>query len=134
MARFNSSDSEFHAGETVPPHRIAAVDRLARFAKLMDTAVRVPGTKREIGLDAAIGLVPLVGDAFTALFATWIVVESARLGVPKRKLARMMTNVLIDAGIGIVPVAGDIFDVYFKANSRNLKILRDHLRQTGPVR
>ena len=107
---------------------------MARFAKLMDTAVRVPGTKREIGLDAAIGLVPLVGDAFTALFATWIVVESARLGVPKRKLARMMTNVLIDAGIGIVPVAGDIFDVYFKANSRNLKILRDHLRQTGPVR
>jgi hypothetical protein len=128
MAKSKDFESDVRMGETVPPHLVAAVDRLARFARVMDTAVRIPGTRRYIGLDAAIGLVPLAGDAFTAAFATWIVVESARLGVPKRKLARMMANVLIDAGVGIVPVAGDIFDVYFKANSRNLEILRDHLR------
>lgn len=128
MVEYDDSRAGIRAGETVPPHLIAAVDRLARFARVMDTAVRIPGTRRHIGLDAAIGLVPLAGDAFTAAVATWIVIEAARLGVPKRKLARMMANVLIDAGAGIVPIAGDIFDVYFKANSRNIEILRDHLR------
>ncbi|MBC8793254.1 MAG: DUF4112 domain-containing protein [Tagaea sp. CACIAM 22H2] len=128
MAKFDDPEAGVRTGETVPPHLVAAVDRLARFARVMDTAIRIPGTRRYIGLDAAIGLVPIAGDAITAAAATWIVVESARLGVPKRKLARMVANVLIDAGVGIVPVAGDLFDFYFKANSRNLEILRDHLR------
>lgn len=117
------------AGETVPPDRIAALDRLERFARLMDTAVRIPGTGIRLGLDSVIGLVPGVGDAVSAAFATWIVAEAARLGVPKRKLARMMVNVLIDAGVGTIPVAGDLFDVAFKANARNFEILREHLRK-----
>jgi Domain of unknown function (DUF4112) len=117
------------AGETVPPDRISGLDRLERFARLMDTAVRIPGTGIRVGLDSAIGLVPGIGDAISAAFATWIVVEAARLGVPKRKLARMMLNVLIDAGIGAIPIAGDLFDVVFRANTRNFEILRDHLRK-----
>lgn len=116
-------------GETVPPDRIAALDRLERFARLMDTAVRIPGTGIRLGLDSVIGLVPGIGDAITAAFATWIVAEAARLGVPKRKLARMMLNVLIDAGVGAIPIAGDLFDVAFRANTRNFEILRGHLRK-----
>lgn len=118
-----------HAGETVPPDRIAALDRLERFARLMDTAIRVPGTGVRIGLDSVIGLVPGIGDAISAVFAMWIVAEAARLGVPKRKLARMMANVLIDAGVGAIPIAGDLFDVAFRANARNFEILREHLRK-----
>jgi C4-dicarboxylate transporter len=127
MAPFD--DMTARAGETVPPDRIAALDRLERFARLMDTAVRIPGTGIRVGLDSVIGLVPGIGDAVSAVFATWIVAEAARLGVPKRKLARMMGNVLIDAGIGAIPIAGDLFDVAFRANSRNFEILREHLRK-----
>lgn len=122
-------ESRARAGETVPPDRIASLDRLERFARLMDTAVRIPGTQVRLGLDSVIGLVPGIGDAVSAAFATWIVAEAARLGVPKRKLARMMANVLIDAGVGVIPVAGDLFDVVFRANTRNFEILRDHLRK-----
>jgi C4-dicarboxylate transporter len=127
MAPFD--DMTGRAGETVPPHRIAALDRLERFARLMDTAVRIPGTEIRLGLDSVIGLVPGIGDAVSAAFATWIVAEAARLGVPKHKLARMMANVLIDAGVGAIPIAGDLFDVAFRANARNFEILRDHLRK-----
>ncbi|MFM7345277.1 MAG: DUF4112 domain-containing protein [Tagaea sp.] len=127
MAPFD--DITFRAGETVPPGRIEALDRLERFARLMDTAVRIPGTGIRLGLDSVIGLVPGIGDAVSAAFATWIVAEAARLGVPKRKLARMMANVLIDAGVGAIPIAGDLFDVAFRANSRNFEILRAHLRK-----
>lgn len=128
MAPFD--DMPPRAGETVPPDRIAALDRLERFARLMDTAVRVPGTNFRLGLDSVIGLVPGIGDAISAAFASWIVLEAARLGVPKRKLARMLGNVAIDAAVGAVPIAGDLFDAVFRANTRNIEILREHLRRT----
>jgi C4-dicarboxylate transporter len=128
MAPFD--DMTARLGETVPPHRIDALDRLERFARLMDTAVRIPGTGVRLGLDSLIGLVPGIGDAISAAFATWIVAEAARLGVPRRKLARMLGNVAIDACVGAIPIAGDLFDVYFKANTRNFEILREHLRRT----
>jgi hypothetical protein len=32
---------------------------------------------------------------------------------------------------GVVPVAGDVFDVMFRANRRNVRILRDHLDRVG---
>jgi hypothetical protein len=106
--------------------RIARIDRLA---SLLDTRFVIPFTKFRFGADSLIGLAPGVGDAITAALALYIVYEAHRLGAPKTVLARMLGNVAIDGVVGIVPVAGDVFDVMFRANRRNVRILREHLER-----
>lgn len=102
------------------------IARLNALARLMDTAIRVPGTDIRFGADALLGLVPGIGDAGGALIGLFIVNEARRLGLPKRKLARMVGNLGVDAMFGAVPLAGDVFDVYFKAHKRNIGIILDH--------
>ena len=102
------------------------LNRLNALARLMDTAIQVPGTNIRFGADALIGLIPGVGDAGGALVGLYIVNEARRLGVPKRKIAKMLTNLGVDAAVGAVPLAGDLFDVYFKSHKRNIQIVLDH--------
>ncbi len=110
----------------------ATMRRLDRFAHLLDRAVRVPGTNWRIGLDGIAGFVPGVGDALTTLIAVYPILEAWRLGAPPKLLLRMLANVGIDGLAGSVPVAGDLFDVAFKANSRNVALLREHLARRQP--
>ena len=123
IATAYASGFETAAGEQDLTRRLARLNGLAR---LMDTALRVPGTNIRFGADALIGLVPGIGDASGALIGLFIVNEARRLGLPKRKLARMVANLGLDAAVGAVPLAGDMFDVYFKAHKRNIQIILDH--------
>ena len=104
--------------------RIARIDALAT---LMDTAFLIPGTNVRFGLDALIGLVPGVGDAITTIISLYIVSEARALGAPPLLIVRMLANVAVDGLIGAVPLAGDAFDVAFRANRRNMALLREHL-------
>ena len=104
--------------------RIARIDALAT---LMDTAFLIPGTQIRFGLDALIGLVPGIGDAVTTLISLYIVSEARALGAPPLLIARMVANVALDGLVGAVPLAGDAFDVAFRANRRNMALLRAHL-------
>lgn len=104
------------------------MQRLQRLADLLDAAIGIPGTRFRIGLDGVIGLLPGIGDGATLVAGLWIVHRAHRLGIPKRLVARMLANVGIDALIGAVPVAGDLFDVFWKANQRNMRLLRKHVR------
>ena len=117
-----------------PDSREAALLRLEQFAHLMDTAFVIPGINRRVGLDAVIGLVPVIGDAAGMLLASYIVYEARRLGAPRWLLARMALNIAFDGAIGAVPLAGDIFDAAFKANRRNVRLLRRHLERSGGLR
>lgn len=112
--------------------RLARLDRLAG---LMDSAVRVPGTRFRIGLDSLVGLVPGVGDTLALLPAAWILGQAWKMGAPAPVLGRMALNTGIDWALGTVPLVGDLFDVGFKANRRNVALLRGHLeKQKGPPR
>ncbi len=107
--------------------------RLNCVAQAMDSAVRIPGTRIRIGLDALIGLVPGVGDGLSALVSLWIVSEAHRLGAGSGTLARMLINVAVDTTIGAIPLAGDLFDIGWKTNQRNVRLLAQDLRTTdGP--
>ena len=117
----------FDAIKTAGPRREDAVARITLVAKLMDSAFLVPGLNRRVGLDAMLGLVPVVGDALSAAIASYIIWEARQLGLPRWKIARMIGNVAMDTAIGAVPFAGDVFDVFFKANERNLRIIHEHL-------
>lgn len=99
-------------------------DELERLAWWLDDSFRIPGTNRRVGLDGLIGLIPGVGDTATTAIAAYIVYRAWRMGAPGHVLARMGGNVAIDFLVGSVPVLGDVFDLAFKANRRNLELLR----------
>ena len=101
--------------------RIARIDALAT---LLDTALVIPGTTVRFGLDALIGLFPAVGDIITTALSLFIVHEAYQLGAPGHVIARMLGNVALDGVVGMVPLAGDAFDVMFRANMRNVRLLR----------
>jgi hypothetical protein len=41
----------------------------------------------------------------------------------------MAANVLLDTALGAIPFVGDAFDVFFKANTRNIKLLQEVQQQ-----
>ncbi|MFV0644483.1 MAG: DUF4112 domain-containing protein [Sphingomonadaceae bacterium] len=106
--------------------------RVEAMENILERGFRVPGINYEIGLDAIIGLVPVVGDFIGAALGAWIVWEARNLGMPKWKLLRMGGNVAFDTAIGLVPFAGDALDFLFRSNSRNLAILKKHLDKHHP--
>lgn len=104
----------------------AARERIESLAMLMDSALRVPGTSITIGADSVIGLVPVLGNIATTAISGYIIWEARRMGVPTFTLARMVGNVGLDAAITSVPLLGNVADVFFKANRRNIALLRKH--------
>ncbi|MEN3791157.1 DUF4112 domain-containing protein [Fulvimarina sp. MAC3] len=114
------------ADHVYDPDRIRRLKRLGKVARLMDTAIRIPGTGIRFGGDSIVGLVPGIGDAGGALVGLWSVNEARRLGMPGHKLRKMVGNLVVDAAVGTVPVVGDIFDVAFKAHRRNFAIISEH--------
>ena len=105
-----------------------ALRRLERLATVLDSAIVIPGTNLRFGIDAMLGLFPGGGDVVGAALSGYIVYESWRLGVPASGLTRMIGNVLADTLLGAVPIAGDLFDAAWKANLRNIDILRTHVQ------
>ena len=94
----------------------------------MDSAFRLPGGFR-FGLDGLIGLIPGVGDAIGVVVSLYIVARARKLGVSRGTLVRMLANVGVEGLIGSIPILGDAFDFAFKANRRNLALLRRNLRR-----
>jgi hypothetical protein len=105
--------------------------RLEALARLMDGAFVLPGTNIRLGLDAIIGLVPVAGDVISGLVSSYLIWEARQLGAPRWLIGRMMANTLLDATIGAIPVLGDAFDVAFRANMKNMALLRRHVEKRG---
>lgn len=108
-------------GNLTREQRIARIEAIA---KLLDVAFVLPGTNIRYGIDGLIGLIPVVGDIITTAISLWLVREARALGAPWYVTARMLGNVALDGVVGIVPFAGDAFDVMFRANMRNVRLLR----------
>jgi hypothetical protein len=108
------------------------LEALRRWAVLLDSAFRVPGTRIRFGLDALIGLVPGLGDLSAPAFAAVILVTAWRMRVPAIVQARMVLNAAIDMLIGLVPLLGDLVDIAWKANLRNLALLERHAKPGVP--
>ncbi|MBD2295289.1 DUF4112 domain-containing protein [Anabaena sphaerica FACHB-251] len=121
------------------PHKIAieadgyaaTLKRLRQISGLLDNAITIPGTKVGIGLDPILGLIPVGGDVLVLIFSFYIIIESARLGVSRATLSRMVVNIIIDALVGAIPMLGDLFDFAWRANSYNITLLEDYLKLPG---
>jgi hypothetical protein len=102
------------------------IRRLDLLSRLLDTAFPIPGTRWRIGVDGLLGLLPGIGDSLGAVLSTYIIFEAARLGCPKRTLLRMFGNVAVETAVGAIPIIGDLFDIAWKANVKNIALLRAH--------
>src|SRR5204862_6299284 len=98
--------------------------RMYCLAKLLDVSFILSGTNIRYGIDGLIGLFPSFGYIITTAISLWLVREARALGAAWHISARMLANVAVDAVVGIVPLAGDAFDVMFRANVRNVRLLR----------
>ncbi len=106
--------------------------RLERIASLLDSRWRIPGTGVRFGADAVLSLLPGLGPVVSTAVSAYLIWEARRLGVSAGTLLRMVGNVGLDALISAVPLAGSIGDVFFRANFRNMALLRRHLEQRWP--
>jgi len=105
--------------------------RLEWLAWFSDSALRIPGTRRTVGADGLLSIIPGVGSLMGAGLSLYVVAEALRHGAPPRVLTRMGLNIAADTLLGAVPVVGFLFDMAFKANRRNLDLLRRHLAEAG---
>lgn len=132
-AVFTRMAARIPARFTRPIDQRTFLARLERTERLMDRQIALP-LIGGIGLDAILGFVPYVGDATSALVSGSLIVDSIRYGVPRDVIARMVANMFVDLLVGAVPVVGDVFDIAFKANTRNIALVRKYLEQEARTR
>jgi Domain of unknown function (DUF4112) len=135
MALSRAGFAGFHYAVGAGPYdaaaRRAALDRLDMLATVFDTAFILPGTNVRFGVESILRLVPGIGDAAASALSFYLLYEASRLDVPRLLLARMAGNVLLEGAVGAVPFVGDAFDIYFRANRRNVALLRKHFAREG---
>jgi hypothetical protein len=120
----------YHFG--VHPPQPTSLDLLRRWAVLLDSAFRVPGTRIRFGLDAIVGLVPGLGDLVAPIFTVAVLATGLKMRVPAIVQVRMVLNAAIDMLLGLVPVLGDLVDVAWKADLRNVALLERHANPGVP--
>ncbi|MCE5289829.1 MAG: DUF4112 domain-containing protein [Nocardiaceae bacterium] len=114
--------------EQVSPEVIAhRRANIRRYADLMDSKFRIPGTKQTFGIDPIVGLIPGAGGIAGFLLSVGIVVQAVHYGARRWTLTLMLINLFLDATIGSIPVLGTVFDVVYKANNRNVNLLDHHV-------
>lgn len=110
--------------------RTRSLAEVEALAWLLDNSMPVPGTGgRRFGVDAVIGLVPGIGDIVSGALGLIVVWRGSRMGLPRIVVGRMLLNTLVDIAVGAIPILGDAFDLWFKASTRNLGLMRRHLER-----
>ncbi len=112
------------------PHlrsRTETLERLDAIARLLDSAIRVPGTNVRVGADALLNFIPGIGTAVAKGVSAYLIFEARRHGLPTLTICRMAGRVGIDLAISAVPVVGWFGDAFYRANLKNIDELRHHL-------
>jgi NAD/NADP transhydrogenase beta subunit len=115
------------------PDYARELDEVRRLAKLLDTRWKIPGIGVRFGIDPVLGLIPGAGDLVAGAISTYVIVKAHRLGAPKSMLVKMAGNVAVDTVVGAVPILGSVFDLFYKASTRNLRLLQTHLEDRNKI-
>ena len=99
--------------------------RLKLLSERLDELIKIPGTNQKIGIDAIIGVIPILGDFIGVVFSTYIMYSGIKMGVSSKVLTKMAANIAIEFIIGWIPIIGDVFDILWKANKRNVELIED---------
>ncbi|HHH50082.1 MAG TPA: DUF4112 domain-containing protein, partial [Saprospiraceae bacterium] len=100
--------------------------RLDQVAQLLDNRFRIPGTEFRFGFDSLLGLVPYVGDVITFGVSGLLILVMGRYGASSKLAFKMIANIWFDGIVGTIPIIGDFFDFGYRANLKNVQLLREH--------
>lgn len=100
-----------------------------RISSVMDDKFRLPGTNFRFGLDPILNFIPFAGDASGFVVSAVLLYIMAKNGVSRKVLILMALNICVDTAIGAIPIVGQISDFYIKANTRNIKLLKEHYQE-----
>ncbi|HEX6217944.1 MAG TPA: DUF4112 domain-containing protein [Sphingomicrobium sp.] len=106
--------------------------RVEALERVMERLIVIPGLNRPVGLDVILDLVPFAGSTAGAVLGAYMAWEARNLGMSKWQMGRMAGNVGVDWLLGLIPWVGAVPDLFFRSNSRNLKIIKRHLDRHHP--
>lgn len=119
--------------ESAMAQRQQTRERISRLAHVLDSWLAIPGTRYRVGVDALIGLVPVVGDIAGLALGLWLIWQAREIQAPARLQARMLGNLGLETVVGLVPIIGDLFDFAWRANLRNRALLLTWMDQQDAV-
>lgn len=106
------------------------LESVRRWARLMDSQFAIPGTNIRFGIDPLLGLfLPGLGSVASSVVSLAMISTMAKHGASRHLIVRMLINVFIDTVLGSVPLIGNVFDFVFRANDRNIELLRRHYEE-----
>lgn len=120
-------------GDALSADPLAVRKRVEAMEALLEGLFVIPGTNFRVGLDALLSVLPVGGTVVAGAFGSWLAWEARNLGMPKSAYWRMAGNIAFDTALGAIPVVGTVSDVFFRSNTRNLKIIRNWLDQHHPA-
>ncbi len=112
-------------------HKLAKLQHLRKLSDFLDRSLSIPGTNFRVGWESIIGLLPVGGDVIGMLFSIYILFQAFQFRLPMSILLRMAFNIILDTAVGSIPILGDIFDMTWKANTKNVNMLEQHLHEPG---
>ena len=115
------------------PNPVSPADSRLRWIEsistFMDNQFRVPGTNFRFGLDPILSFIPFGGSAASFAISAGLLLTMVKYGVSRKVLILMLGNLVLDATLGSIPVIGNIFDFFYKANQRNVNLLKRHYQE-----
>jgi len=100
----------------------------------MDRCFTVPGTSFRFGVNSLLLLVPGLGDTVAGLVSFLILsIGLSHYRVPRIVAVRMVLHSVLDTTLSAIPVVGNLWDVFFKADTRNIRLLQEYIGRSEPT-
>ena len=106
--------------------------RIEGMEKILERMFVIPGINKPVGLDVILDIIPGVGTISAAALGSYIAWEARNLGMSKWQMTRLAGNIGFDMLLGAIPWIGAIPDLFFRSNTRNLRIIKRHLDKHHP--
>ncbi|MCF2515443.1 DUF4112 domain-containing protein [Sphingomonas sp. G124] len=106
--------------------------RIEAMEQLLERMFVIPGINKPVGLDVILDIIPGIGTISAAALGSYIAWEARNLRMSKWQVARMAGNIGFDMLLGLIPWVGAIPDFFFRSNTRNVRIIKQHLDKHHP--
>lgn len=113
----------------ITKNKETGLQRIEKLSVLLDSKFTFPGLKFKYGLDPILGLFPVLGDLSSFAISCTLLLFMAKHGASRKVVILMAGNIILDTVVGSIPILGSIFDFAYKANNRNIRLLKRHYQE-----
>jgi hypothetical protein len=107
-------------------NEVPSLRTIEQIARMLDSRFVIPGTRIRFGVDPILSLIPVLGDFITYLISGALIYAMYNHGASRKVVIKMLLNSTFDAVLGAIPLVGTVFDVFYRANDRNVQLLKEH--------